>query len=209
MQLTHTDKAIAKRLLAGDEAAFRDVFDSYFPRLYRYALVRVDGDEHDAREVVQLTFCKAFERLDSYRGEASLYGWMCRICRNTIIDMARKRRKEIRNLSFQDVDMTIMGIVEALHAPASDEPEHEAARMNLKELIRATLDHLPPRYGDVLEWKYIEELSVVEIAERLGIGPKAAESLLTRARNAFREAIVSINATVDLLPRETIAAAKG
>ena len=50
-----------------------------------------------------------------------------------------------------------------------------------------TLDHLPGSYGDVLEWKYLQEMSVAEIAARLGVGYKAAESILTRARVAFRE----------------------
>jgi len=205
LKLTHTDKVIAKRLLAGDESAFKQIFDDYFPRLFRYALARLDGDQEEAREMVQQTFCRAFERLDSYRGEASLYGWMCRICRNAIIDAARKRKREFHDLPHQDADLSMQDIVDALHAPASDQPEHEAARMNLKVLISSALDHLPPRYGDVLEWKYIEELSVAEIADRLAIGPKAAESLLTRARHAFREAIVTIGESVELLPRDSIA----
>jgi RNA polymerase sigma-70 factor, ECF subfamily len=53
--------------------------------------------------------------------------------------------------------------------------------------VQVTLDHLPARYADVLEWKYIQGLSVDEIAHRLGVGYKAAESLLTRARQAFRD----------------------
>jgi RNA polymerase sigma factor (sigma-70 family) len=58
--------------------------------------------------------------------------------------------------------------------------------------VHAVLDRLPPRYGRALEWKYLEELSVKEIARRLEVGPKAAESLLTRARLAFRDAMASI-----------------
>ena len=60
-------------------------------------------------------------------------------------------------------------------------------RQDLSERVRVTLDLLPRPYGDVLTWKYIEGLSVVEIAERLGSTAKAAESLLTRARVAFRD----------------------
>ena len=60
-------------------------------------------------------------------------------------------------------------------------------RRELSRLVQATLDHLPGRYGDVLEWKYIQELSVAEIADRLGLGYKATESLLTRARQSFRD----------------------
>jgi RNA polymerase sigma-70 factor (ECF subfamily) len=64
-------------------------------------------------------------------------------------------------------------------------------------LIQAALDGLPHHYGDVLEWKYVDGLSVQEIAARLAIGPKAAESCLTRARGAFREAIAAIGGSVD------------
>ena len=93
MTVVHAARAIAKKILRGDENAFRELFDSFFPRLYRFALVRLNGDQKEAREMVQQTFCKAFERLDSYRGEASLYGWMCQICRNTITDMGRRRER--------------------------------------------------------------------------------------------------------------------
>jgi DNA-directed RNA polymerase specialized sigma24 family protein len=54
-----------------------------------------------------------------------------------------------------------------------------------------TLDALPRRYGDALEWKYVLGLTVEEIAGRLGLGPKAAASLLTRARQAFRDGFVA------------------
>ena len=58
--------------------------------------------------------------------------------------------------------------------------------------MRVTLDHIPSLYGDVLEWKYIHGLSVKEIARRIGRGPKAAESLLTRAREAFRDGFCTL-----------------
>ena len=54
------------------------------------------------------------------------------------------------------------------------------------------MDPLPPRYGDALEWKYIHGLTVKEIAALLEVGPKAAESLLTRARQAFRDGFGSL-----------------
>ena len=82
----HVDKALAQRILRGDEQAFRRLFDEYFPKLYRFAMARLGGDQSASRDVVQDTFCKAMEKLDTYRGEAALYTWFCQICRNTIID---------------------------------------------------------------------------------------------------------------------------
>ena len=54
-------------------------------------------------------------------------------------------------------------------------------------MVHAALDALPPRYGRILEWKYLDNLAVKEIANRMNLRPKAAESLLTRARNSFRK----------------------
>lgn len=58
--------------------------------------------------------------------------------------------------------------------------------------MHVTLDRLPGSYANALEWKYVEGLPVAEIAGRLGLSPKAAESLLTRARTAFREGFVAL-----------------
>lgn len=198
MSVRHDDIETVKRLLAGDEQAFRAMVDSYLPKLYRFALARLDGRSDDAVEAVQETFCKAFEHLDTYRGEASLYGWMCRICLNLIRDTARRRQRAPVTL-LEDAT-AIEGILEALAAPAEDRPDRQLARGDLVRLIQATLDQLPGHYGDVLEWKYIDGLSVKEIAERLAVAPKAAESLLTRARGAFRDAVTTIADAADLLP---------
>jgi RNA polymerase sigma-70 factor (ECF subfamily) len=207
--LTNDDRMIAERLLDGDEQAFRDVFESFFPRLYRYALARVGGNREDARDIVQQTFCKAFEHLESYRGEASLYGWMCKICRNTLIDHVRKQSVHHDRILLVDADDAIQAILEAIRAPESEQPEQELTRTSLLQLIRTTLDYLPAHYGNILEWKYIEERSVNEIAAELAIAPKAAESLLTRARNAFKEAIVGLDESRDLLPDGLTPATKG
>ena len=60
--------------------------------------------------------------------------------------------------------------------------------------MQRVLDELPSHYADALEWKYIDEISVHEIAARLGLGAKAAESLLTRRANAFRDAFRTLAA---------------
>ena len=59
-------------------------------------------------------------------------------------------------------------------------------------MVWAVLDHLPVRYGNALQWKYIQGLSVREIASLLGASPKAAESVLTRARQAFRDGFAAV-----------------
>jgi RNA polymerase sigma-70 factor, ECF subfamily len=201
--LTHTDLLTARRILGGDERAFRALFDAYFPRLYRFALVRLEGDAEAANEVVQQTFCKAIERLDSYRGEAALYTWFCQICRNAVIDYCRARQRTAAKRTLED-EPDVRAVLESIAAPASSQPELQMWQRDIQRLVQATVDSLPDRYGDILEWKYVDGMSVENIAQRLSIGTKAAESLLTRARVAFRDALLAIAEVPDVLspPRQ-------
>ena len=169
------EKALVERMLAGDEAAMEELAESYFPALYRFALARLDGDTELTREVVQTTVCKALAKLETFRGEAPLLAWLCACCRNEI-RMAFRKQKRLRTVELGE-DLAFGGEL----------PEGALARKEAARHVHATLDLLPPRYARALEWKYVERLSVKEIAERLRLGAKAAESLLTRARQAFRE----------------------
>jgi len=187
--LVHVDRAVARRILGGDEEAFRELFDRFFPRLYRFALARTDGDRELAQDIVQQTFCNAIDRLDSYRGEAALYTWFCQICRNALTDHFRRDgRVPGRVVLLEDLP-NARAVLESLAAPAADQPDVGAWREQLHRIVEATLDALPGRYGEALEWKYIDGLSVREIGERLKLSEKAAESLLSRARESFRDAI--------------------
>lgn len=196
-----SDRALVRRILAGDQAAFRRLFDDFFPRLYRFALVRLGGDHDAAEEVVQLTFCKAVERLDGYRGEAALYTWFCQICRNALIDWCRARKRESQAVVALEDEPGVRALLESLAAPASERPDLLHWRDELARLVQVTVDALPARYGQALEWKYVDGLSVAEIATRLGTGEKAAESLLTRSREAFREVIGEVAGATELLQR--------
>ena len=196
------DLQLARRVIAGDEAAFRLLFDTYFPKLYRMALVRLGGRADDAHEVVQLTFCRVFERIESYRGEASLYAWMCQICRNAVYDLGREHLRDALEVPGSAGDATIDALIESLAAPTMLEPENAAWRLQLVGLIQTTLDALPDAYAEVLEMKYVDGLPVAEIARRRSLGLKAAESLLTRARAAFRASIGAWCRPADLFRTE-------
>jgi len=195
----HVDRALARRILAGDEAAFRGLFDSFFPRMYRFALARLDGDHEATSEVVQQTFCKAIERLDTYRGEAALYTWFCQVCRNTLVDYQRAMNRQARTVVLLEDQPNLRAILEAFVAPAADQPDLGAWQQDVRRLVQATVDTLPDHYSEILEWKYVDGLSVDDIARQLNVGAKAAESLLMRARNAFRAAIMAMVETPDAL----------
>jgi len=73
-----------------------------------------------------------------------------------------------------------------------DDPESQSVRREVARRVHLTLDHLPPRYAVVLEWKYTDGLSMKEISDRMGVSAKAVESLLSRARAAFRDGFSSL-----------------
>ena len=142
---------------------------------------------------------KGIERLDTYRGEAALYTWFCQICRHTLIDQRRKAQRGERFVRPLEDEPDVRAVLEAIAAPVEAQPDAQAWHCDIQRLVQATMDVLPDRYGDVLEWKYVDGLPVHEIAARLDMGPKAAESLLTRARTAFREAILAMADVPDAL----------
>jgi RNA polymerase sigma-70 factor (ECF subfamily) len=179
-----TDLALARRLASGDESAFDQFFADYFPRLYRFARARLGADDA-AEEVVQAALTKAMKRIHTYRGEAALFTWLCAVCRREITDwLDRAGRAPV---ALIEDGPEVRAALDALALSARDDPEHELRRKELSQLVQSTLDHLPGRYGEALEWRYIDGVSVSEVADRLGVGYKAAESLLTRARQAFRD----------------------
>ena len=181
-----SDVALVRRVIAGDEAAFDQFFTVYFPRLYRFALGRLGGNEDASEEIVQQTLIRAIDRLHTYRGEAALLTWLCTLCRHEI-GRWQEREGRGREVSLSDERPELQAALELTAAPPVDDPDVALERRELSKLVQMTLDHLPGRYGDVLEWKYLQGMSVDEVAARLGVGYKAAESILTRARVAFRE----------------------
>lgn len=191
-KITDADAQLIALMLRGEETAFREFFTSYFPRLYRFAMPRVGGDADAAKEVVQATLIKAMRNLASYRGEAALFSWLCQICRRQVVDHLRvQKRHSDRIVVVEDSD-EMRAVLEAIEAPASTEPSHGYSAEETRRLVQSVLDRLPSRYGDVLEWKYVEGRSVEEIAAALGVGHLAAQSMLARARVAFREAVETV-----------------
>ncbi len=181
------DKKLVKQLLAGNEQVFDRFFCENFSRLYRFALVRLSDDPEAAREVAQITLTRAIRKLHTYRAEAALFTWLCAICRNETSNWLAKQGRYREHIVLTEDFPEVQAAVDSFHAPEQMEPEQHFRRVELLRLIQVALDKLPARYGDVLEWKYIEGRSVAEISGRLDIGAEATQSLLARAKRAFAE----------------------
>jgi len=187
----HEDLNLVRQMLEGDESAFEQFFGRYFPSLYRFALARLGGDADAAEEVAQQTLCAAIRKLQTFRGEAALFTWLCTFCRHEISTRLTRRGPLGHAVPLIEDVPEIRAALESL-ALAGTNPETATLRRETARLVQVTLDHLPGHYADALEWKYLKGLAVREIAMRLGLSEKAAESLLTRARNAFRDGFTAL-----------------
>jgi RNA polymerase sigma-70 factor, ECF subfamily len=180
-------------MLKGDQRVLHAFYDEYFPKLYRYAARRMKSSR-DIDEVVQSALTIAARRIETYRGEATLLAWLIQICRHEVSKHYTLAASYEATIAFVDDDL-LRAAVESLEAPSHDEPESAARRSELVARVQMALDELPGRYADALQLKYFDGFSSKEIAAKLGIGDEAVQSLLARARRAFRE-ICSIALTI-------------
>lgn len=178
-----TEMSIVRGMVGGEESAFQQFADVYIPRLHRFAMNRLNQDRELAREMVQATVVKAIDKMETFRGDSALMTWLCACCRSEI---AMHFRSEGRGGPRQVFDEATGPVSSGWGPTRLGLPEVALLRADAARQVHQALDQLPPRYGRALEWKYLDELPVKEIAARLDLSPKAAESLLTRARNAFR-----------------------
>lgn len=178
------DQRLAARMLGGDARALREFCDTYLPKLYRYASARLPQPV-DVEEVVQRVLGIAARRIETWRGEATLLTWLVRITRHEISrHLAQAARRRVFLSPSQDD--AIGALVAAIEAPVGDEPEAAMRRGELVGLVQVALDSLPERYALALQMKYIDGLSTKDIAAQMQVADIAVQSLLARARRAFR-----------------------
>lgn len=159
--------------LMADESRFRAWYDDALPRVYRYLLTRC-GDDALAEEVAQEVFVEAVRRPDRYRGRSDIVTWLCAIARHRLVDAYRRRgREERRERQLMDGQR------------AYGDPAWRAS--SPRESVAAALSQLTHDERLALLFRHLDGLSVREVAGVLGRSEKATESLLARARAAFRE----------------------
>jgi len=173
----YREEMLRRAVLAGDEDAWRVWYSEVFDELDRFVFWRCGGQRNEADEIVQETWLTAVRQMRSFRPESgSFLAWLRGIAAN-------ERRNQLRTARRRSCRETSAGgqVYEAAETkPMTNDQERS-------EQIAAALDGLLERQESVLRAKYFDGLSVAEIAEAWKESPKAIESLLSRARDAFRE----------------------
>jgi len=179
--LSSEDLGLARAVITGEPCALERLMRVYGGRLYRFAYYQVGGNHEDAQDVLQETLLGAVQCLPSYRGDSSLYSWLCGVAWNKAVDFRRHcyrvGRAEDRFHSAQ----------EALTQEGQADAEAALIRQAEGQRVREVLRRLRRHYREVLLLRYADDLGVDDIARRMGRSYKATESLLSRARVEFRE----------------------
>ncbi len=181
-----TDEALVERALARDPEAFRIIMTRHNQRLFRIARAVVRNDSI-AEDVVQEAYLRAFEHLETFRGDASLVTWLHRVVLNEAL--GRLRRSAARREVPFATDSAGAEIVPFPNAANADDPERSLAQRQILRLVEEAADALPEPFRLVFTARVIEAMSVEETAALLGINPKTVRSRLHRARQLLRQQI--------------------
>ena len=168
------EQALREAVLAGSETAWRALYDAHFDSLYAFVWHRTQRNSHRTDE--RLVAVRRIVDFDPAQG--AFDSWLKGIAANVLRNHRRRWQRDRR-----------MQSLEGEPPPAQIDGGAESG-----ELLALAMTELPPRYQVVLRAKYEEQLSVMEIGERLGSTSKAIESMLSRARAALRRAYERLQA---------------
>lgn len=178
--MTRDEEArIVQKVLKGDANAFEPLVTEYEKGVYNIAL-RMTGNSEDASDLTQEAFIKAFNSLQSFRGDSKFSVWLYRIATNVCLDFLRsKSRKPTVSLSVEDDDGDD---VQLDIADESQSPEVLLERGITRESVRRGLDSLSPEYRQILLLREIQGMSYEEIGQTLSLEVGTVKSRIFRAR---------------------------
>ncbi|MBI3385421.1 sigma-70 family RNA polymerase sigma factor [Candidatus Gottesmanbacteria bacterium] len=179
----YEDREQVNKILGGDKKALLTFQKSYSGRLFNFIKHKINSQE-DAEEVLQDTLLASLEAMRDYTGQSSLYTYIYGITKHKVVDFYR--RKKIKQVVFSKLPQA-EGLISLLLSP-----EQRYERKELKEKIAKCFLALKPTHQTVLKLKYIEGMTVGEIAKATAETIKSVESSLFRARRAFAKTFIAL-----------------
>lgn len=180
------EAALVSRARAGDEAAVRSLIGRNNQRLYRIARA-VLHDEHEAEDVVQETYVRAFTSLERFRGEAAFSTWLTSIALNEARARLRRARPTVDYTRMEKDEAGRGGEVILFPMTAgTPSPEAEAAREQVKRLLEDAVEQLPEAFRLVFILRDVEGVDTQTTASLLSLRPETVKTRLHRARRLLR-----------------------
>lgn len=182
------DRALVERVIAGDQAAFAEIYDSYFPRVYAFTMKRV-GDASEAEDLTQETFVQLYRSLPSFEGRSSLLTWTFGIAHNVCSRYFRHCSrwmvgpKDARELDDKPIEATIERKVDAARVLGRCDEVLEANRR--------------PAHQEIFHLRYGESHSIRAIAERVGKSNEAVKVSLRRSRAVLADHVPELETVLE------------
>lgn len=168
------------RALAGDQAAYTRLRNKYWRSLHAM-LSRMIRDQHDADDLTQEAFIKAFNSLGSFNPEYAFSTWLYKIASNNCIDYLRKRR--LKTISMDAPVQTNDGEMQMEYAdPNAELPDAPITSAERTAILQEAIKNLPEKYRIVIEMRHTYELEYADIAEKLDLPLGTVKAHLFRAR---------------------------
>jgi RNA polymerase sigma-70 factor (ECF subfamily) len=177
----------------GNRAAFEELVRHYDQAVLRLAM-HLTGSEHDAQDIYQDAFLKAYKNVGSFRFECSFYTWIYRIVTNLCLDHLRKRqvRKEDAPVAVDQSGEEYSVIDQVADGRAAANPERDLMRRELGGRINKALDKLTPRERMVFELKHYHGLKLRTVGEILNTTEETAKNTLFRATQKLRGSLADM-----------------
>jgi RNA polymerase sigma factor (sigma-70 family) len=180
------EAALVRRIAGGNREAFAVLMRRHNRRLYRLARASL-GDATEAKDAVQDAYLNAFRAIGGFRGDCALSTWLSRLVLNECL--ARQRRNPRREniipmVSFESTVNTLANLTDQ-----SDLPDRSAGRAEMRALLERKVSELPEALRIAFVLRSVEELSVGETAQVLGIGEETVRTRHFRARGLLRESL--------------------
>jgi|SRR5215469_974816 len=182
------DAQLVQLVLRRDSSAFRTLIQRHNRRLYRLARAVV-RDDNEAEDVVQEAYVRAFAALEDFRGDSSLTTWLSRIVLNEALGRVRRRRPTVDWAAIENQEPSQGQVIPFPLATPQLDPERTMAQREIQRLLEHAIDDLPEDFRTVLVARGIEEMSIKETANLLGIRAATVKTRLHRARQLLKQAL--------------------
>ena len=166
-----------------DQMAFNYLLDRFWNDVYGFQLKRTEN-ENDAEDITIQTFSKAFDKISSYNDDYEFKTWLITISKNIHIDLLRKRKSSFSNATNKNSDDEFYNIIDESPSPEDD----LITEQNLAKLLR-DIKKLKPHYQEVINLRYFQELSYIEISDQLKEPINNVKVKLLRAKKLLAEII--------------------
>ena len=178
---------VTQRIARGDTRAFEALMRRHHGMLFRAARA-ILRDDAEAEDALQDAWLRAYRAIGTFRGEAKLSTWLVRIAANEALARRRKamRRPEMLPIGVEETDLERQP-----DAHRQDGPADRAQRSEMRRLLVTSIRALPEAFRDVFMLRAVQELSVEETAEELGLPQATVKTRLFRARRRLRQTMAA------------------